>query len=141
LLVSGHRCIDHCQGILRETTNPLEPAIDGDGLVAIEMAGGIRYTRNGNFRLSPAGALTTGDGSPLRARGGGRIVLQPGLPIEVSPDGTVSQNGQAAGQIEMASFDPGGLEKMGANYFAPVAGARARPATGSVLQGKLEQSN
>jgi flagellar basal body rod protein FlgG len=53
----------------------------------------------------------------------------------------VQQSGTPAGQIEFATFDPGSLTKEGANYFAPVAGARAKPATGAVTQGKLEQSN
>ena len=51
---------DNSQGSLRETSNPLDLAIDGDGLFAVETPGGVRYTRNGNFRVSPAGELTTG---------------------------------------------------------------------------------
>jgi flagellar basal body rod protein FlgG len=132
---------DLAQGNLRDTANPLDFAIDGEGLFAIQTPGGVRYTRNGSFRLSQAGVLTAADGSPVRAQGGGQIVLQPGLPVEMLADGTVQQSGQPAGQIELAAFDPGSANKEGASYFVPLAGAAAKPASGAVVQGKLEQSN
>jgi flagellar basal body rod protein FlgG len=133
--------IDLAQGVLRQTSNPLDLAIDGSGMFAVQTPGGVRYTRNGELRLSRSGALTMGDGNPLRAVGGGQILTRPGLPIEVLPDGSVQQGGQTVGKLELASFDPRELAKAGLNYFEPVEGATARPATGSVLQGKVEQSN
>ena len=132
---------DLSQGVLRQTANPLDFAIDGEGMFAVQTPGGVRYTRNGNFRLSQAGALTTVDGNPLRAKGGGQILLQPGVAVEVLPDGTVQQGAQVVGQMELASFDKGAVDKVGLNYFAPLAGARAKPASGAILQGRIEQSN
>jgi flagellar basal body rod protein FlgG len=132
---------DLAQGELRNTTNPLDFAIDGDGLFGVETARGVRYTRNGNFKILPTGALATADGSTVRAQGGGQIVLQPNLPVEVLPDGTVRQGLQTVGQMEVVSFDRTSINKEGTNYFAPFAGAVPRPAAGSVLQGKLEASN
>jgi flagellar basal-body rod protein FlgF len=132
---------DLSQGNLLNTANPFDFAIDGDGLFGIQTPGGVRYTRNGNFRIAGSGVLTTPDGSPVRAQGGGTILLEPGLPVEVLPDGTVQQAGIAAGRMEISAFDPGSLDKIGANYFVPLDGAKARQATGAVLQGKLEQSN
>ncbi|HWF09009.1 MAG TPA: flagellar hook basal-body protein [Bryobacteraceae bacterium] len=132
---------DLAQGTILNTSNPLDFAIDGDGLFAIETGGGVRYTRNGRFRVSAAGLLATADGSPVRAQGGGGIRLTPGVPIDVFPDGTVEQSGAAIGRIDVSVFDPGSLDKAGANYFVPSSGAQAKPATGTVLQGKLEQSN
>ncbi len=132
---------DLAQGVLRDTSNPLDFAIDGDGLFAVQTPAGLRYTRNGNFRLSPAGVLTTADGNPLRGTNGAQILLQPRMPVEVLPDGTVQQAGQVVGQLQLASFDPRQLSKEGLNYFAPAEGAMPKPATGTVLQGKVEQSN
>jgi flagellar basal-body rod protein FlgF len=132
---------DLAQGNMITTANPFDFAIDGDGLFAIQTQGGLRYTRNGNFRIGASGTLTTADGSPVRAQGGGAIQLEPGMPVEVLPDGTVQQAGQAVGQLELAAFEQGSLDKIGANYFVPVEGAKAKPATGAVLQGRLEQSN
>jgi flagellar basal-body rod protein FlgF len=65
--------------------------------------------------------------------------------IEVSRDGTVSQDGQTVGQLQVVDF-PGaaGLAKQGNNYFPLVrrdsAPRRRTPAT-TVEQGKLEASN
>lgn len=133
--------IDLAQGNLRETYNPLDFAIDGDGLFAVQTPSGIRYTRNGGFRVSQAGYLAAGDGNPVVAQGGGQIALQPNLPVDVGTDGTVTQGGQTVGQLQVASFDHDSLDKVGLNYFAPPAGVQPRAATGKVLQGKLEQSN
>lgn len=132
---------DQAQGVLRQTSNPLDFAIDGDGMFAVQTPAGVRYTRNGSFRLSQSGALTAFDGSPLRAVGGGQVLAQAGLPINVLPDGTVQQAGQTIGQLQLASFAAQALTKTGLNYFTSVAGATPKPATGTVVQGKLEQSN
>ena len=71
-----------------------------------------------------------------------RFALQPGIPVEVLPDGTVQQAGQAVGQLELSSFDRSAAWISSAlNYFAPVEGVKPKPATGAVVQGKLEQSN
>lgn len=132
---------DLSQGNLLVTANPLDLAIDGDGMFAVATPSGVRYTRNGNFRISSAGLLTAADGNPLRAQDGGTIAIDPGAPVEVLPDGTVQQAGQPVGQLELASFDRASLDKFGTNYFVPVSGAQAKPATGTVVQGKVEQSN
>ncbi len=132
---------DLSQGVIRQTANPLDFAIQGEGMFAVQTAGGVRYTRNGSFRLSPSGTLTSSDGSPLLAQGGGQIAVQQGLPMEVLPDGTVQQGGQSIGQMQVVSFNPDSIAKEGLNYFAPLAGAQGKPASGAVLQGKLEQSN
>jgi flagellar basal body rod protein FlgG len=132
---------DLSQGNLRETSNPLDLAIDGEGLFAIQTKTGVRYTRNGNFRISSKGQLTAPDGSPVQAKGGGQINLQTELPVEVQADGTVQQAGQFVGQIELAAFDAGSATKEGASYFVPAQGARIKPAAGTIVQGKLEQSN
>ncbi len=132
---------DQAQGELRNTTNPLDFAIDGDGLFGVQTARGVRYTRNGTFRILSTGALAASDGSPVRAKGGGQIQLQPDLPVEVLTDGTVRQGLQTIGQIEVVSFDRNSINKEGTSYFAPFAGAQPKPATGTILQGKLEHSN
>src|ERR1700722_17700808 len=95
---------DLSQGNLINTANPLDLAIDGEGLFAIQTPGGVRYTRNGNFRIGSSGIITATDGSPVRAQGGGAIELQPGLPVEVLADGTAQQGGQAVGQLEISAF-------------------------------------
>ena len=132
---------DLSPGDLKPTWNPLDLAVNGDGLFTIQTARGVRYTRNGSFRLSPTGTLTTADGNAVRSQAGSPITLDQRLPVEVLPDGTIQQAGNPVARIGMASFDSGGLAKEGANYFLAAQGAILKPATGSVVQGKLEQSN
>ena len=132
---------DHSQGNLRNTSNPLDFAIDGDGLFAVQTPAGVRYTRNGTFRISPAGVLITSDGNQVMGQGGKNIQLQPDIPIEVATDGTVTQEDVPVGQIQLSAFDTPELNKVGLNYFSPLEGAAAKPATGAILQGKVEQSN
>jgi len=132
---------DLSQGNLINTANPLDLAIDGEGLFSIQTPSGVRYTRNGNFRIGSTGVVTATDGSPVRAQGGGGIELQPGIPVQVLPDGTVQQGGQPVGQLEISAFDRGSMDKIGTNYFVPLAGVQAKPGTGTIVQGKLEQSN
>lgn len=132
---------DFAQGNFIATANPLDLAIDGDGLFAVQTPSGVRYTRNGSFRIGSTGLLTTADGNPLRAQDGGTITLDPTTAVDVLPDGTVQQNGQPLGQLQLVSFDRSKMDKFGANYFVPVDGTQGTPATGVVVQRKLEQSN
>lgn len=135
---------DFNQGTLTPTDSPLDFALSGQGFFAANGPAGPLYTRNGGFRLSPAGVLTTGEGYPVRSAAGGQIQSQSAAPLEVSPDGTIRQSGQILGQLAVVSFDqPAGLEKVGRNYFrAGIAGGGAKPAAGAEIhQGQLEASN
>ena len=54
----------------RETGEPLDFAIVGEGFFAVQTDGGTRYTRNGQFTADAAGALVTAQGDPVLGRGG-----------------------------------------------------------------------
>ncbi len=135
---------DFTQGNLIATGNPLDLAISGRGLFAVNGPGAPLYTRNGSFRLSSTGVLTTAEGYAVREAGGGTIQLQPGLPFEIAPDGSVKQAGTDAGRIALVDFShPEALAKFGRNYFQ-AGDATAGPKTAAsaeVEQGKLESSN
>jgi flagellar basal-body rod protein FlgF len=135
---------DFRQGALKPTGNPTDLAISGPGFFVVEGPRGPLYTRNGAFRLSPAGVLETGEGYAVRAVGGGRIRASGRGPIEISPQGEVRQGGQLLGRLEVLSFSrPEALSKVGHNYFrAADPGLRPAPASGyAIEQGKLESSN
>ena len=134
---------DLAQGSMQVTGNPLDLALAGGGFFVVQGPNGPLYTRNGKFHLSAKGKLVTADGYPVGAAGGGSLTLDPTRPIAVAADGTASQDGQAAGQLQVAALAPGGFVKQGANYFRasdPQAPAGA-PSGISVEQGKLEASN
>lgn len=133
---------DLSQGSLRATGNSLDLALSGPGFFAVSGPSGALYTRNGAFRTSAAGVLTTTEGYPVRGAAGRPITLAPGQPVQVAADGSVSQNGQVVGQVEVVEFpSPGALTKQGANYFNADPASPPARAKAEVQQGKLETSN
>jgi flagellar basal-body rod protein FlgF len=136
---------DFAQGTLRATDNLLDVALEGRGFFTVSGPGGALYTRNGSFRLSTTGVLTTLDGHALRAVGGGSIQTVSSSPLEIGADGTVMQDGAALGRLEIVDFtDPSVLAKQGAGYFQAPSGAAPAPAPADaveVRQGRLEGSN
>jgi flagellar basal body rod protein FlgG len=134
---------DFSQGDLRVTDNPLDLALTGQGFFVVKGPSGDLYTRNGSFRLNTSGILTTSDGKTVQAKGGGVIQSKSSSPFEVLTDGTVRQDGQPIGQLELAGFnEPQELNKQGLNYFYKIdSKTRPQAATAQVQQGKLESSN
>ena len=49
--------VDTSQGELFTTSNPLDMAINGDGLFVLQSENGYEFTRNGSFRISDEGFL------------------------------------------------------------------------------------
>ena len=135
---------DFAQGTLEPTNNPLDFGLAGKGFFVVQGPTGALYTRNGSFQLSANGTLTTKDGYPLLDQNNQPLQLKnPGQPIVVSPDGTVRQNGESLGAMQLVDFkEPGALLKQGGNYFQNPEGiAGATPHATEVAQGKIETSN
>jgi flagellar basal-body rod protein FlgF len=136
--------IDLSQGTLQTTGNALDVALSGSGFFAVAGPGGSLYTRNGSFRLAADGKLTTTEGYPLAGADGNPLTLTGSLPIDIAADGTVRQDGNIVGQLQVVDFPAArGLRKQGTNYFRltdPTVTPLA-PAATSVEQGKLESSN
>jgi flagellar basal-body rod protein FlgF len=84
-------------GTVKETGNPLDVALGGDGMLAVQANDGSEgYTRRGDLVLSDSGLLTTGDGHPVLGEGG-PITLPPADSINIAKDGSiwiVPQGGQ-----------------------------------------------
>ncbi|SPE23289.1 Flagellar basal body rod protein [Candidatus Sulfopaludibacter sp. SbA3] len=135
---------DFSPGNLQVTGNPMDVALSGTGFFAVNGKNGPLYTRNGSLQVLASGALATADGYPLRNTAGGTIQITSGSPIEVQTDGTVRQNGQPLGQIEVVNFkSTDSLYKAGSTCFQntnPKNLPVQAPDT-QVQQGKLEGSN
>jgi flagellar basal body rod protein FlgG len=135
---------DFSQGVIRSTGNPLDFALSGKGFFSVDGPNGPLYTRQGAFRLSPAGLLVTTEGYPVRLAGGGQLQTTSSDPLSVSADGSVSQQGQPLGKLAIMNFaDDGALAKQGNSYFRPADPAATPVAAAGVevQQGKLENSN
>jgi flagellar basal-body rod protein FlgF len=80
---------DFRQGSVTQTGNPLDIAVDGNGLIAVQANDGSEgYTRRGDLRMSESGLLTTGDGHPVIG-GSGPITLPPADNVSIAKDGGV----------------------------------------------------
>lgn len=124
----------HTSGNLTSTGNELDVAIEGRGYFNVRLPGGdTAYTRAGNFKLSPEGAIVTADGYPVLPE---ITVPQGTTEIAISKTGEVQATvpGQTKprtiGQLTMSVFvNESGLEQLGDNLV------RATPASGDAQDG------
>jgi flagellar basal-body rod protein FlgF len=140
---------DFGQGPMAQTGNPLDIALDGDAFVAVQTAGGERYTRNGAFQINAAGELVTPDGARVAGENGPITFQATDHNIGISGDGRISviegtsTTETQRGKLKLVSFaQPQRLEEAGVNLFSAPQGVAAQPATKvRVLQGTIEGSN
>jgi flagellar basal-body rod protein FlgF len=138
---------DFSQGTLTPTGNALDLGLSGQGFLALNSPNGTIYTRGGQFQVSKSNQLQTADGYTLRdtQNNGLPITVDPAQPINIAKDGTVQQNGQTVGQIEIGGVDnpAQALSKLGKSYFVfSTQPAKLTPDPApEVQQGTLEQSN
>ncbi len=129
---------DFNSGVIRQTGNVLDLAIEGNGFFVIDTPDGPRYTRSGNFILDPSRTLTTVDGHMVMGDGG-PIIFEEGK-ISVDADGRISVNGSEVNRIRVADFDkPYSLKKDQNNMF--IGSGEQTAEAYKVLQGAVELSN
>lgn len=147
-------------GNLEQTQNPLDLAIDGPGFFRVILPDGSEaYTRDGSFKVSGNGSITTSDGYYLALEEGGDdtegIIPEDAKEITIGRDGTVyvtrasEEEPDEVGRLGLARFvNPYGLEAIGSNLFKATpasgevqTGVPGEQGFGQVLQGYLEMSN
>ncbi|MCW3038682.1 MAG: flagellar hook-basal body protein [Solirubrobacterales bacterium] len=107
---------------LKQTDEPLDLGIEGEGFFAVQTGQGVRFTRNGSFTSGPGGTLV----DQL-----GHAVLGPDRrPVKLAADGTVPASA-------VGVFAVTGAKKEGDALFT---GTAAGAATGAVRTGQLEGS-
>ena len=107
---------------LRQTDEPLDLAVDGEGYFAVRTDEGVRYTRNGRFATGPEGTLVDQQGNAVLGRDGN--------PARLKADGTVDPT-------TVGVFDLQGTQKAGDGQFTGNAQGQA---AGVVRAGALEGS-
>lgn len=132
---------DYTQGAMMDTGNPLDVALDGPGFFRVKTPDGERYTRDGRFILDTSGSLITVDGYFVLNSSGAPIKLTDGE-INFADDGTITVNGDAAGQLGIASFlDPRKELVRDDNNTFIAKGTPTGTEKGIVVQSYLESSN
>ncbi|MCS7167840.1 MAG: flagellar basal-body rod protein FlgG [Gemmatales bacterium] len=142
------------EGVLENTNNPLDLAIEGDGFFRVQLPNGtFRYTRDGSFRINANGQIVTSDGFLLDPP---ITVPNNTLSISIATDGTVSvitadapNTTNVVGNLILVRFpNPAGLSSEGRNLFsdtaasgAPIEGTPGQDGLGTIRQGFLERSN
>ena len=135
--------MDHGEGPIQSTGNPLDLAIHGEGFFVVELANGDRvYTRNGHFSADRDGQLVTAQGDIVLGADSQPIVVDPALgPVIVNNDGTVVVGDQPPIALALVTFDNlQGLRHVGASFFSTNQPELLADNAG-VAQGMLEGSN
>jgi len=133
---------DYTQGALVATGNPLNVAIAGPGFFSVDRDGSRMYTRDGSFRLSPAGDLVTTSGAKLLDAEGKPIRLNPAIAADIDDAGVIRQAGEPVGKLAVVDFaDRQGLQKVGNTYFRYDGTGVPGEAGSKVEQGRLEGAN
>lgn len=134
---------DFEDGALRQTGQATDLALHGAGFFQVRTPDGNRYTRDGRFLRDAGGNLVTVDGYAVLNTAGAPIQLPEGV-LAVGRDGTLTVDGQAAGQLQIAVFNDPAAElnrdPARGNLFS-AAGAPTGTQAGTVEQGYLETAN
>ena len=138
----------HNQGSLIPTRNPLDMAINGQGLFEILTPNGIRYTRRGTFTLNEKGELVTHEGYHILSKGQNdpkeRIILIPKGNFSVTREGEIFVDGRPIAPLGITEFkNLHHLVKEGSGFF--INNDSNNIITGetksAIHQGFIEQSN
>jgi len=118
------------QGSLKQTENPFDMAIEGEGFFRVRMIDGtVAYTRDGAFKIDSNGQMVTSNGYFLDPE----IVFPEGFlkeSVTISEEGRVfckvggSDEIIEVGQISLFRFvNPKGLKAIGSNLFKVTVGS------------------
>lgn len=104
-------------GPIKQTNQPWDVAISGEGFFTVDDNGRQLLTRSGNFQVNAAGELLTPQGFRVLDVEGTPIVINPAMYAKVHRDGWVehSGGGQYLGIVKPQSL--GDLARTGENTF------------------------
>ena len=140
--------VDFEEGELRQSNNPMDMALRGEGFFGLINANGdVAYTRDGQFYLNADGIMVNSMGHEFAGNGGNNIQTVPGGgDPTIDKEGQVFQNGQLLGQVGVFVFDDPlmQLRKVGGGFVAKdpeVEPEAADAADFVIMQGYVENSN
>ena len=140
---------DYGQGSLDQTKNPLDAAINGDGMFVVQTPAGERYTHDGSFQIDNQGQLVNASGYPVLGNNGPIRFQQTDKQIQIASDGNITvlegtnRIDSVRAKLRIVNFSqPQRLVKEGSNLFSLGEGNAAQPDIKSTIaQGFIERSN
>lgn len=139
------------QGDFKNTGNPLDLAIEGDGFFKVSMNDEDVYTRAGSFKLDNEGRVVTAGGHPIQPE---FTVPPETVSVVVTETGHIAaqdKNGVALAEADIDLYrfqNPAGLIAAGRNFYREsdasgdaVSGTPGDENFGTIAQGFLEGSN
>jgi len=137
-------------GGLNRTNMPLDIAMQGDGMLAVQTSDGQEgYTRRGDLSITVTGVLQNGDGLPVIGESG-PITIPPGSKVTISQDGSILAQDpdtpeaapQVVDKLKIVSTKGTQIAKDIAGQFrVPNGGVLPVDENAQVIPGALEQSN
>jgi flagellar basal-body rod protein FlgF len=130
------------EGPIKQTGNPLDIAIPGQGYFVIDTPEGQRFTRNGHFELNNEGKLVNLNNLALLSNAGTPFFLSPeDKDITISSEGIISSSNGQIGKIKIVNFEkPQNLQKEAGGLYSTEDQANDVPKP-QIIQGALEGSN
>ena len=140
--------VDFGEGEMRQTNNPMDMAMRGEGFFGLVNASGrVAYTRDGQFYTNAEGIMVNSMGHEFSGMDGNNIQVVPnGGDLTIDKEGQIFQNGQQLGQVGVFVFDDPlmQLRKVGGGFVAEDPEIEPEPADPEqfvIMQGYLENSN
>lgn len=131
----GTQYIDTSQGTLKQTHNPFDLAIQGEGFFAVRQGDKILYTREGSFTRDRENFLVTQTGLKVLDENNNPVIID-GTKIEIGRDGNILVDGNTVGRIKLVKINR--VIHVGHSLYD---GVEEGQANGQILQGWIESSN
>jgi flagellar basal-body rod protein FlgG len=131
------------QGALKNTNQPLDVAVEGDGFFAVRSVNGDQHlTRDGRFTIDEDGYLAhAATGELVLDAQFGPVRMNGATELEIHGDGTLFRDGKRFGQLALVDAPAASLVARGGNLYE-LAGdiADLGGGSGSIRQGWIETS-
>ena len=144
------RSADLGAGTVTQTGQPLDIALQGSALLALQAADGSEvYSRRGDLRIAATGVLQNGDGLPVIGPGG-PITIPAGGEVRIAEDGAVLLSDPAApeappteiARLKLATPQGSAIAKDLDGFLrVPNDGVLPEDPTARLVSGALEGSN
>jgi flagellar basal-body rod protein FlgF len=148
--VAGDAGTDFSSGVMESTGRNLDVAVNGKGFIAVRGTDGQEaYTRAGDLRLSPDGAVMTASGLAVLSESG-PLVIPPSTQVSIGSDGTISVVPQGSApfavtqvdRIKLVNPNTADLQKGDDGLLRLKSGVKAKTDDSvSITSGMLESSN